>query len=229
MVRNPAWSPDGSWLVFESDVASFRDLYRVGRDGSALERLTNQPHGSFEPSVAPDGQIAFASSRDSNAELYTMGAHGAQPRRLTRHPADDVRPRWSPDGSTIAWISSRQGGPAVWTMRPDGSAAHRLTTLGSGQDVDLAWSPVGDKLAVITRSGSADLDLRVVTLATGSVQLLGDKGVAEQPAWAPDGSAVAFTLSREGVSQVMVAPMSGGAPWVACPDDCWLPRWLPAP
>ena len=86
-IRNPAWAPDGSWLVVESDAASYRDLFRVERAGGEARRLTDAPYGSFEPSVSPDGaRIAFGTSRDGNAEIWAMRADGSGARRLTTIP-----------------------------------------------------------------------------------------------------------------------------------------------
>ena len=59
-VRSPSWAPDGRWLAFESDSASFRDIYRVQPDGRGLARLTNDPQGNFEPAVSPDGRYVAA-------------------------------------------------------------------------------------------------------------------------------------------------------------------------
>ncbi|HEX8830242.1 MAG TPA: hypothetical protein VF705_03700, partial [Longimicrobium sp.] len=63
-LRSPSWSRDGRWMVYESDSASFRDLYRVDRGGGATVRLTDNPEGNYSPEVSPDGAwIVFGSSR----------------------------------------------------------------------------------------------------------------------------------------------------------------------
>src|SRR5262245_48048743 len=40
---DPVWAPDGKSIVFTSDRDGSADLYRVGPDGSAIERLTDNP------------------------------------------------------------------------------------------------------------------------------------------------------------------------------------------
>ncbi|HVG45919.1 MAG TPA: hypothetical protein VM890_14355, partial [Longimicrobium sp.] len=130
--RSAAWSPDGSWVVFESDRASFRDLYRIAPDGSGLRRLTENREGNFDPAVSPDGRwIAFASSRDGDAEIYVMRADGGGQRRLTAFHRDDWGPRWTPAGRTLAFLSNRDGADRVFLVSPDGTG---LRKLGAGTD-----------------------------------------------------------------------------------------------
>ena len=39
----PAWSPDGSRIVFHSDRTGGRDIYVMNADGSGVRRLTDDP------------------------------------------------------------------------------------------------------------------------------------------------------------------------------------------
>jgi TolB protein len=164
-LRNPAWSPDGSWLVFESDAASFRDLYRFDLDAASTLRLTDDAEGNFEPAVSPDGQrIAFVSSRDGDAELYAMTADGGAPQRLTESRGDDSQPVWSPDARTIAFTSGRERarGHDVFVLELETGTVTPIVRDGSRTQPatvrDLAFSPAGDRLAfteLVSARGSA--------------------------------------------------------------------------
>src|SRR5262249_40143434 len=61
--REPAWTPDGSALVFSSDRAGNFDLWRVGVGSSGAtgepQQLTTSALPDGEPAVARDGQIFF--------------------------------------------------------------------------------------------------------------------------------------------------------------------------
>lgn len=230
VVRNPAWSADGEWIVYESSAASFRDLYRVRRTGGSPERLTDAPHGSFEPTVAPDGRVAFGTSRDGNAEIWTMALDGSAPRRLTDHPTDDVDPAWSPDGSTLAWRSARDGWPRVWLSAPDGSGARPLRPAPATPAIDLdhVWSPDGRRLAVVVQSGPQDIGIEVVDAQTGTtIGRLDGPGVDEHPAFSRDGRRLAFTSSRAGQPDVWSAAPDGSEPRqeTSTPAAEWLPRF----
>lgn len=60
---NPAWSPDGQWVLF----TSFRHLYRMRSDGSMLELIAEH---AWYPTWSPDGKmIAYATSPDDGPSI----------------------------------------------------------------------------------------------------------------------------------------------------------------
>jgi len=69
---NPAWSPDGQWIVFTSERNGSADLYRVKPDGTGLQRLTANPAYDDQADVSPDGQkLVFVSTRvDGTTDLW---------------------------------------------------------------------------------------------------------------------------------------------------------------
>lgn len=218
-VRGPTWSPDGAWLVVESDAASYADIWRVPRDGGRPTRLTAAPDGSFEPVADAAGRVVYASSRDGNAELY-LQARGVVT-RLTDHPADDMHPQLSPDGLRLAWLTRREGPARVWTMATDGTGAAPLRP-GDTDDTDVVWAPDGRRLAVETCG-----HVEVVDAATGAAV---DLGVGSGPAWSPDGAWLAFSSTRSGVRALHVATPDGGdVRRVTNGGGDWLPRWQRSP
>ena len=230
VVRVPAWSPDGAWLVFESSERSFRDIYRVNRDGTGLARLTDAEHGSFEPSIAPDGsRVVFASSRDGNAEIYAMNPDGSGVTRLTDNRADDTQPAWFPDG-TIGWLHQMGNSVLLWRMNADGSGAH-VVARRSGPAMHLGWaaSPDGKRVAITEQTGPRAVDLVIVDLTSGAEVRLGGDGVDELPAWSPDGAFIAWTSAQTGDPEVWVASADGRTSLRVTdrPGPDWLPRWLP--
>lgn len=228
-VRSPAWAPDGSWIVFESDTASFRDLYRMRRDGSGLRRLTDNPQGNFDPAVSPDGAwIAFVSSRDGDAEIYRMRADGTDVLRLTAFHTDDWAPRWSPDGRRIAFVSNREGRDRVYLVGADGTGIRALNAASdTAQEAEPAWAPDGSRVAHTIRAGEGSR-IAVTDLRTGRRTLVSPAGeAASAPAWSPDGRHLAYTASRGAESDIRIVRADGGASFtvVRAPGADWLPRW----
>ena len=54
--RNPAWSPDGWHIAFDSTRdpnAFYRDIYVMNADGSEVSQLTNNPGGDSNRAWSP--------------------------------------------------------------------------------------------------------------------------------------------------------------------------------
>ena len=54
--RNPAWSPDGQRIAFDSVRDGNNDVYTMDVDGSNLARLTTDPASDADPNWAPSGE-----------------------------------------------------------------------------------------------------------------------------------------------------------------------------
>jgi TolB protein len=240
--RAPSWSPDGRWLVFQfqPNAASYSDLFRIGSDGSGLQRLTDNREGNFEPVVSPDGsQIVFASSRDGDAEVYVMRADGSEQRRLTAFHRDDWGAQWSPDGRTIAFLSAREGSDRIFLVEQDGTGMRRLNpaadTSGDARtkvlEAEFAWSPDGARIAYVRRAMGGTSRVRVTELKTGAVrELTAPEGKHHQPAWSPDGRYLVFASDHDGETDLYLARADGtGATRLTRAKGAdWLPRWISA-
>jgi TolB protein len=110
----------------------------------------------------------------------------------------------------IYFVSARTGAKEIWVMDYDGENQHPVTHLGtislspriSPDNSMLAYSSLG-KEGWSVRMYSFDLN-RNVTFSTGAVS-----GSNLTPAWASDGSRVAFSSSRSGDSEIWVSSQNG--------------------
>jgi TolB protein len=154
----PAWSPDGSSILFEFSrpsqyessvpgaprLPATPDLYRASIDGRDITKLTDDI-GMNESAVwSPDGlRIAFYSRRVDGEGIYVMNVDGSNVQLLSPSWAIDWEPSWSPDGEWIAFGSSQsRQSQDIFIMRADGSGVTNLTESRPGEDQHPAWSPV---------------------------------------------------------------------------------------
>ena len=74
----PAWTPDGSKLVFSSDRTGTFELYSMAADGSGpTTALTRGVGWDQYPTVSPSGtSIAFASIRNCNDDVFVIPSTG---------------------------------------------------------------------------------------------------------------------------------------------------------
>ena len=80
----PAWTPDGTHLVFRSDRDGVSNLYALRFEDRALLRVTNVLGGAFAPDVDPSGgAVAFASY---TARGYDVHVTPLDLRRAARPP-----------------------------------------------------------------------------------------------------------------------------------------------
>ena len=141
---NPAWSPDGKQIVFNSVLP--RDIYVINADGTGLVQLTFHQANDANPDWSPDGRrIAFNSNRDGgNTDIYVMDADGeGEPERLTSALGVDMGADWSPDGRRIAFESQRDGNREIYVMNSDGSGEAARLTDNLVVDAFPSWSPDG--------------------------------------------------------------------------------------
>ncbi|GAB4542754.1 MAG: hypothetical protein Kow0063_35210 [Anaerolineae bacterium] len=150
--RTPAWSPDGSLIIYQGTDAEGNNpgLYLIGAEGGSVVRLTQGESDrapAWSPGCAAGGlsvtsqglsatptanscQIAFMSSQSGNWEIYILDLPGGRLSQLTRSAGNDGLPVWSPDGSQIAFVSDRDGSWGVYTMPVTGGQASRVADWG---------------------------------------------------------------------------------------------------
>lgn len=183
---NPAWSPDGKRLAFQSDRSGNQDLWVVNVDGSQLAPLTSHEADDLLPAWSPDGgRIAFTSLRDGNPEIYVMTApEPGQPgdestvRRLTDHPAGDWRPTWSPGGLQVAFASTRDGDNEIYVLYlpldPDDELPEPFQlTRNEHDDRDPAWFPPAGGIYYLTQPREFFQVARVDPNGTGAGAITG--------------------------------------------------------
>ncbi len=95
---------------------------------------------------------------------------------------------WSPDGQTIAFFRYSDGTQDLWTIKPDGTDAKRITQWNDGTQYNgVDWSADG-KYIVTGMHKSFRQDLWLYELETGEwTRLTDSRGDELDPYWAPDG------------------------------------------
>jgi Tol biopolymer transport system component/imidazolonepropionase-like amidohydrolase len=159
---DPAWSPDGSQLVYSSDRSgSFNLWIRNMRTGSE-KQVTDVTNAEMGSSWSPDGtRIAYVDSTgDMEGAIEVLDVKTGRSKKIHDATFGPGYPAWSADGRVIV-ISSlkqdssrfREGSNAMWAIPSDGSDAGHLIvpvphrSIGSRLGEGPVWSPDGKQMA----------------------------------------------------------------------------------
>jgi len=214
LILAPQWSPDGKQIVIG-----------VGQFSSFLDFAV----GNKKPVDPANG----------GAQVALLNEDGGDLKLLTSGPNNNGFPSFAPDGKQIVY---RTAGPEGEGLRLLNLADRTITKLTEAWDNFPIWSPRGDRIAFVRRTGN---DFQVFTIhpdGTGLRQLTRTKGNDAHLAWAPDGEHLLFTSSRMGFKDEALyigAPQPYGEVFSMRPDgsgieqltdDQWeegVPAWLP--
>ncbi|NLN19489.1 MAG: hypothetical protein GX162_09480 [Firmicutes bacterium] len=190
---NPSWSPDGKYLVFESDRDGNLDIFIVPVDGGEPVNITQHPKRDRSAAWSPDGtKIAFESNRAGIGDIFLMNPDGSGLVNLTRGQAQSILPSWSADGKRIVFCSSRGDGVVqnIYIMDADGSNT-RLLFHHPTAVYQPTFSPDGSRVAYM---GGGEIWLVDAETGQNIEQLTSrrDYRNAQRPVWSPDGTKIAF-------------------------------------
>ena len=128
---DPKVSPDGRYIVFQSQRAGNLNIWRLDADGNNPKQLTEGNSVDQNFALSQDSQwVVFDSLRDGKQAIWKVSINGGSPVQLTDSPS--LNPALSPDGKLLAYghlaeqpgsqprpqliIIPFAGGPAVKTI-----------------------------------------------------------------------------------------------------------------
>jgi hypothetical protein len=208
---DPAWSPDGTQIAYETSVYFYSALYaeiiiRRVADGAAIDLIGNTNAPLSAPTWSPDGRIIVIDQANAQGSSFVEGLEAldiakmlasGQPKEKIEHAlTNDTshgynKPSFSPDGRFIACVRTAPKGTDgdLWVMNADGSGGH---VVAHDAHFDRpAWSPDGSAIAFTRGHGVA-----IVSAGTGA--LLATIPNAKGPAWGGQGKAQAVSPSNTG-------------------------------
>lgn len=133
--------------------------------------------------------------------------------------------RSEPPAGKIAFVSSRDGNPEIYTINTDGTDLTRLTN-DPAIDEEPAWSPDGRRIAFVRSS-----ELHVMNADGSNVRRIFSGSNTQNPSWSPDGTKIAYSALSNGSANLwVVSPNAGGpGPTLLFEAPGWdaQPSWSP--
>jgi TolB protein len=183
----PAWSPDGSKLMFSSSMHGDPELFTSDITGGSLKRITYSAGVDTSPVWNPKTgqQVAFVSDRGGLPAIYLMNADGSNTEKLSLPDMGySIDPAWSPNGQLLAFSWRRPSGNYdIYVMEVATRQIVELTR-DAGRNERPWWAPDGRHLVFeSTRTGNRQI---WTMLADGSQpRQLTFEGHNESPNWSP--------------------------------------------
>ncbi|MFN2505139.1 MAG: TolB family protein, partial [Acidimicrobiales bacterium] len=201
--RNPAWTPDGTRIVFNSVREGDAEIFIINAAGGPETQLTNNETTDAHPVVSPDGsRVAFVSGV-TGFTIYTMNLDGTGALPLTA----GLRPDWSPDGETITFQS---GGASddVSIISASGTGQINLTGSSPSNDDSPAFSPDGTLIAFVSEQfGNRDI-FTMTTSGENQTNLTNNPASDISPDWQPTAPIGTSTTSTSSTTSTTVVPVN---------------------
>jgi Tol biopolymer transport system component len=235
-IGNPAWSVDGTRVVYQSGpITTIPESRPPGGLLSGRDSKYELLYASGFPAVSPDGRHIVLSERtrrgspDDRTALAIWNSDGTNPRRIFRADGSAMSPQWSADSRWIvfgagSFFLERIRPAQIMIVKPDGSEARALTT-GPGNAGFPSWSPDGRQVVYRFWTDKA-AGLRIVNVADGSLRTL-TTGYDNFPGWSPKGDRIVFSrLANDEFHIYSIDPDGTGLTQLTnAPGDDSHPAW----
>ncbi|HET6668609.1 MAG TPA: protein kinase [Pyrinomonadaceae bacterium] len=221
---NPAFSPDGKSIAFDAAWVGTHRIWIADSQGHNAQQLTSDTTEEMRhvrPRWSPDGtRIVFQNVEGTKFNVRAVAVAQRKLYWVTNDLFNNLNPVWSQSGKFIYFSSDRGGGYNVWRVQysSDGvvaSSPQQITT-GAGQDVELAMSPDGRRLALSILRQNADVWRLPVSSETGKptgepVELITTTREDSRASWSPDGTKIAFNSDRSGDMNIWLYTFGDGS------------------
>jgi TolB protein len=192
-------------IAYVSGKSGTKEIWEMDYDGANPHQLTHLRTISLTPRWSPDAsRIAFTCYEPgrngvTSAQICIYSTASSRLIAFPRFRGTNSSPAWSPGGQDLAFMSSQNGDPEIYTIAADGSHLHRVT-FSAGVNTSPAWNPkTGKEIVFVSDRGGDGVPVLYQMNSDGtnvSKIELPDMGYVIDPAWSPNGQLIAFSWRR---------------------------------
>ncbi|MDQ4044826.1 MAG: prolyl oligopeptidase family serine peptidase, partial [Chloroflexota bacterium] len=192
-----------------------QQLAVIDLDSGEQQLLTEAPDQIHEPfCLSPDGeQVIYRTNDGASGEfsLYAMDIASRETRCLWNDAGQIRAHAMNGRGEVLASLLATNLDANLYLVSDSGDRATLLQSDDESWILEAGFAPDGGQVLALTNAGSEFVRLVRVDRRSGELDVLVDAGWdIEAMAVSPDGSRIAWSVNREGFSDIFVAPL--GAP-----------------
>jgi Tol biopolymer transport system component len=185
--RHPAYSWDGTKIVFASDMNS-------GQQPEKIEKMKKN-------GTPPKGHTTH---------LFIMNADGSSKKQLTFGDYQDQRPCFSPDANIIVFVSNRGGSNTLWKLRLDAMNGEPHQLLFGRYGYRPCFSTDGKWVYFFTENASRHQIAKIPADGGEPILLANDnRGNSHGPFADPNGQAILIHSYQAGRYEIFELPIDG--------------------
>ncbi len=181
-VSGPAWSPDGTQVVFTTNFTGRMNLWKVKAAGGWPIQLSQSDDRQYGATWSPDGKwILYQSDRGGQEyyDLFAIPSDGGTAINLTNTPdISETGAQFSPGGKQVFLAYKPKASSSTDVAVMDWATTHQVRNITNEKTKDhlwqaAAWSPDG-KFIYANRGNAGFTDASVfrIAVATGAVEEL---------------------------------------------------------
>jgi Tol biopolymer transport system component/DNA-binding winged helix-turn-helix (wHTH) protein len=239
--RMMAWTPDGKWLCFTSELgpSSQHALFLLSLDSGSVRPFFTRPAssgGDSSPAFSPDGRwLAFARyASPFNSKIFIQRVTAklepaGEPQLVLNTSGNATTPVWLADSKRILFLD--RDGKKI--MLAQNGVAAKLVYIASAKLSGLALDGSGSRLIASRRLDDDDiwsLPVNGLRVAGEAQRFVYSTAAEAQPRFSPDGRLLAFSSNRSGADEIWLADSDGRNPRQLTHIGAYIagyPHWSP--
>ncbi|MDO8282492.1 MAG: DUF5050 domain-containing protein [Thermodesulfovibrionia bacterium] len=207
------------FLMITGQMGSFRTKFTYIVDSSGEKELHVMDWDGYNSSVIESKGLPLVHNWSDDGNYIYYSAERNRKWRILRinlkqgvkeqiFSSDGINLVGDIHGGLVAFSSSKDGSPEIYTMNADGGDARKITT-SIGIDISPVFSPDGSKIAFVSDRGRTPQIYIMDPDGKNLKRLTFEGSYNQSPAWSPDGKWIAFVSRTDGKNQIFVIKSDG--------------------
>lgn len=188
------------------DAGGEKELHLMDWDGFSSRRIESKGLPISHTWSDNGKYVYYSAERNRKWGIYSLDMKNGEKKRI--YTADGINLVSGSYGKLLAFSSSMDGSPEIYTINTDGGSIRKITS-SYGIDISPSFSPDGTKIAFVSdRGGNPHIYIMDVS-GENLRRLTYDSNYNQSPVWSLDGKWIAYVSRKDGKNQIFMIKSDG--------------------